>query len=310
MSKNQKPNSHAAPPVKQGCDVKVTIGRVIRGNPYVDRNAKPTRGLPDSLPPNRTYEVEIRVEPALEKACPGEFIEVSIAGCSDDNGTATVTPAKITKTATVTVAGVKQTVPRHGGNLKVQARLGNRVLALSPGFTVCAHPLNFKDVFDSNIEDTLQEKHVIGMQSTSSWESDSGTAAVGGIVADLNKVQIQELLLEPRPPEPPFHNYPFDHSGYELGNAFTTDRHAILYPEAGPKGDWTLSQLSIFKCDRCGCRDIVMPNSGMHITFRVVNGNGWKFLVEKTGAQVLVNGFSSAAATAQIKTDPVPLVKE
>ena len=144
MSKDKKP--YPQPTVqgpgrapKQACDTKVTIGRVIRGNPYVERNAKPTKGLPDSLPPNKTYQVEIEVEPPLEKSCPGEFIEISIIGGSDDNGTATVTPAKITQTTRVTVTGGKQSKPRNGGNLKIQAALVESGCWRSPRGSRFAH---------------------------------------------------------------------------------------------------------------------------------------------------------------------------
>jgi hypothetical protein len=309
-------NPVPAPPAKQqqapkqSCDVKVTIGRVIRGNPYVDRGATSVKGLPDSLPPSKTYQVEIKVEPPLEKLCPQEFIEVSIVGGSEDNGTATVSPTKITRTTTVTVTGGNQTNPKSGGNLKIQASLsGKKVLATSAGFTVCAHPLNFKNVFDSNIDETLQEKHVIGMYVKDSWESDSGAAALNGTLRDLNKVQIKELVLESRPKEPPFHDYPSDHSDYNLGIIFSTDRHSILYPDAGPQADWVKPQLSIYKCDRCGCKDIVMPNSGLHIIFHVVNDNGFKFFAEKVGTKVVINGFAATAANAKVKSTLVPLKK-
>ena len=315
MSKDKKP--YPQPTVqgpgrapKQGCDTKVTIGRVIRGNPYVERNAKPTKGLPDSLPPNKTYQVEIEVEPPLEKSCPGEFIEISIIGGSDDNGTATVTPAKITQTTRVTVTGGKQSKPRNGGNLKIQAALsGKRVLTVSAGFTVCAHPLNFKDVFDSNINETLQGIHVVGMRSQDSWESDSEATALNGSLMDLNGVQIKELVLVPRPKSPPFFSVQPDTSDYELGVAFSTDRHTVVFPDPGPAADWKLSQLSIYKCSRCGCKDIVMPNSGMQITYRVVHGGDWQFFVEKVGAQVMIHGLTSGAANAKIKTDPVRLAE-
>ena len=313
MTDTKKPG---APPLKQPvvqapkqrCDPRVTIGRVIRGNPYVDRNATSVKGLPDSLPPGKTYQVEVKVEPALDKSCPGQSIEVSIVGGSADNGTATVSPSKITGTTTVTVTGGNQTNAKQGGKLKIQASLdGKKVLAVSEGFTVCAHPLNFKDIFDSDIDETVQAKHVIGFYVHDSWESDSGAASVNGVLKDLNKVMIQELVFEPPPKEPPFHAYPMDHSGYNLGAGFSTDRHSILFPDAGPKADWVISQLSVYKCERCGCQDILMPNSGLQITFHVVNVNGWKFFAEKIGAKVMVNARTATAGSASVKTKPVPL---
>jgi hypothetical protein len=216
-------------------------------------------------------------------------------------------------TTKVTVTGRKQTKPRNGGKLKIQAALNGKVLAASAGFSVCAHPLNFKDEFDSNIDedlqlnDTFKGQRAIGMNSRDSWESDSGTPALKGTLMDLNKVQIKELLAFQRAKEPPFHFVKPNQSDYNLGVAFSTDRHTVLFPDPGPKADWTLSQLSIYKCERCGCRDVVMPNSGLKIIFRVVNDNGWKFFVEKVGAQVMVNSFTSGPADAKIKTEPISL---
>lgn len=315
MPPNQNPVLHptkqqGGQATKQSCDVKVTIGRVVRGNPYVDRDAKPLKGLPDSVPPGKTYQVEIKVSPPMNGACPQDFIEVSIVGGSDDNGTATVSPEKITKTTTVTVTGGAQTKPKNGGKLKIQAAFGKKVLAVSPGFTVCAHPLNFADIFESNIDETLQGKHVIGMKVRDSWEADSGEAAFNSTIRSLNKVMIKELVLEPPPKEPPFHAYPGDRSGYNLGIIFSIDRHAILYPDRGPEATWVKSQLSVYQCERCGCSEIVMPNSGLQIKFQVINDKGWKFFVEKVGARVTVSALTSEAGNAKVKTDPVLLAEK
>jgi len=307
MSKTSVAHPPSGQAPKQGSNVRVTIGRVVRGNPYVDRDAKPVKGLPDSVPPGQTYQVEIVVDPPLNKPGSQDFIEVSIVEGSDENGTASVSPEKITQTTKVTVTGGKQTSPKNGGKLKIQASLGGKVLALSPGFTVCAHPLNFRDVFDSDINETLQGKHVIGMHVLDSWDSDSGEVPLQGILRDLNKVKIKELLLEPKPKQPPFHDFPADHSGYNLAIVASVDRHSILIPDAGPAADWVKSQLSVYQCDRCGCTDIVMPNSGLLIKFHVFNDKGWKFFAEKVGAHVMVNGFTTAAGSASVKTKPVPL---
>jgi hypothetical protein len=81
-------------PLGKKCDASVTIARVRRGNPYVPRNA-PDAGMPDSVPPSKTYDVEVVVTPSLE-ACPGQYIELSIVNGSAQNGTATVSPNRIT----------------------------------------------------------------------------------------------------------------------------------------------------------------------------------------------------------------------
>ena len=85
------------------CDATVTIGRVRRGNPYVPRYA-PTGDMPDSVPPSKTYEVEVSVTWS-SSSCTGKHIDLSIINGSADNGTATVSLTQITATAVVTVTG-------------------------------------------------------------------------------------------------------------------------------------------------------------------------------------------------------------
>jgi hypothetical protein len=117
---------------------------------------------------------------------------------------------------------------------------------------VCAHPLNWREEFDSDIDETLQQKHVVGMYVKLFCDSDSGD------VKDLRGAMIKELLdFSARPKEPPFHYYPFDVSDYQLAIALGTDRHTILFPDDSPDADWIIPQLSVYKCLHCGCTDIV-----------------------------------------------------
>ena len=135
------------------CHPSVTIGRVIRGNPYVSNNA-PSDGMPDSVPPSKTYQVQVTVTPSMD-GCPGHHIDLSIVNGSAENGTATVSPARITGTTVVTVTGGNQTTPGHDSQLKIQAKLdGAEVKAESAGFTVCAHPVNYRDTYVSDINDS------------------------------------------------------------------------------------------------------------------------------------------------------------
>jgi hypothetical protein len=307
-------------PVKgASCAPTVKIGRVIRSNPHVDKGAK-DEGLPDSLPPKKQYQVEITVTPSLDSAgcAADQFIELSIAGGSkDDAGTATISPDRITKTTTVTVEGVEQTKSdssekdSHAGKLKIQAKLnGNKLLAESKGFSVCAHPLNWFEAFDSDIDEEWsahEQKHVVGMLVKISCEFDSGMDLKHDLM-DLRGAEVKEVLdFSVRPKEPPFHYYPFDTSEYQLAVALGTDRHTILFPEERPDADWKIPQMSVYKCHRCGCTDVALPNSGMHIIFHVKNK---KFFVEKIPASVTIKGKSVKAANfPKVKSNELELSK-
>ncbi len=275
---------------KKKCEADVSIGRVLRGNPYISKNA-PDAGLPDSVPPGKTYEVEVTVTPPLEAGC---SVALSIINGSADNGTATVSPASITKTTTVTVHGGAQTKPGNAGQLKIQAKLDGAVKAESAGFTVCAHPINYRDTLDHDIEGA----GVVGVAVQDDWDSDSGR------MADLNQTMIKELVDEPAPTVPPYHDDVFGHSDYMDGHLPSVDSHTIHKPDPGPKADWTMSQLSIYKCKRCGCVDIDQPNSGLKIIHHVVQVRGdWKHRTQKIGAAVTIGAHTSNAAVARVVSD-------
>ena len=111
---------------------------------------------------------------------------------------------------------------------------------------------------------------------------------------DLKGAQVKELVdFSARPKEPPFHDFPPDTSDYQLAVALGNDRHTILFPEERPDADWKIPQMSVYKCLRCGCADVALPNSGMHIIFHVKNK---KFFVEKIPASVTIKGKSAKAA--------------
>ena len=279
-------------PQKKKCDPNVTIGRVQRGNPYVPRNANPADGMPDSVPPSKTYEVEVKVDPPMDD-CPGQFIELSIINTNADNGTATVAPTRIAKTTTITVTGGNQTKPGHGGQLKIQAKLdGTTVKAESSGFTVCAHPVNFTDAFKSDIDDPTS----VGVVVQDGWDSDSGT------FAHLDEAEISEVVEYDVPTSPPYvGGGGANNSGYLPAHHLTTDTHTIDRPAAGPAAPWERRQVSIFKCHRCGATDKVQPNSGLKIVHEVFSDGGhWKHRVRKFGAKVTARGYTSEAGTANV----------
>lgn len=245
--------------------------------------------MPDSVPPTKTYEVEVRV--AWSKpSCPGQHIDLSIINGSADNGTATVSHAQITATTTVIVTGGNQTNPGHGGNLKIQAKLDGVVKAESAGFTVCAHPINYTDTFVSDID----EPRRVGMIVQDGWDSDSGT------LADLGSAEISELVEYDAPTSPPYSGgRGANNSGYLAANALSTDTHTIARPAAGPAATWERRQVCIFRCNRCGATDKDHPNSGFKIIHYVFSTAGhWKHNMKKIGAKVTARGHTSEAGTA------------
>ncbi len=282
-----KPCGNTAEPCP--CNPSVTIARVIRGNPYVASNA-PAAGMPDSVPPTKTYQVQVTVTPAMA-ACPGHHIDLSIVNTSAENGTATVSPAQITGTTVVTVTGGNQTMPGHDGQLKIQAKLdGAAVKAESAGFSVCAHPVNYTDTYVSDIDRPRQ----VGMVVQDGWDSDSGT------LADMSEAKISELVDGDKPDSPPFSgDGSSNNSDYLAADQLSQDTHTIGRPRAGPKATQEFRQLCIFKCGRCGVTDKIHPNSGFKILHDVfLDGAQWKHHVRKLGAAVTVKGFSSGAGTA------------
>ena len=61
---------------------------VVRGNPYVPFGALTTDAMPDSIPPSKTYAVQVTIEPPLDTT--SQFIELSVINTGGGNGTATV----------------------------------------------------------------------------------------------------------------------------------------------------------------------------------------------------------------------------
>lgn len=272
----------------------ITIGRVIRDNPYVPHDANTGAGMPDSVPPSKTYEVAVTVT-NWTASCSGKHIDLSVANTSSDNGTATLSPAQVNGNGTfkITVTGGDQTNPGHGGQLKIQAKLDGAPKAESAGFTVCAHPLNWTDTLYADIDEPSR----VGVVVQDGWDSDSG-----GSIAGLDQAEISEVVEYDAPTSPPFSGAGgANNSGYLAANELTQDTHTIGRPAAGPTATWERRQLSIFKCHRCGASDKVQPHSGLKIVHEVfLAGGQWKHRVKKFGAAVTARGYSSTAATASV----------
>ncbi len=276
------------------CNPSVVVGRVVRGNPYVSKDAHTSDAMPDSVPPSKTYEVTVVVS-NWSGACSGKKIDLAIINGSGDNGTATISPATISGSGTfkVTVTGGDQTKPGHGHQLKIQAKFEGAVKAESDGFTVCAHPVNYTDTFVSDID----SGGVVGVRVQDGWDSDSGT------FADLNEAEDSEQVEYDAPTSPPYSGAGgAKNSGYLPANRLTQDSHTIGRPTAGPAATWERRQVCIFKCHRCGATDKPHPNSGfkiVHYVFKDAAGN-WQHHARKFGAKVSARGYTSEAGSANV----------
>jgi len=293
ISGEKSPCNSTSPPPPLPCNPTISIGHVIRGNPYVPRNANAADGMPDSVPPTKTYEVEVVVANWTGE-CSGKKFDISIGNTGGDNGSATVSPAEITGNGTfkVTVTGVNQTKSGHAGKLTIQAKLDGNLKAESAGFSVCAHPINWTDAYAGDID----EPQRVGVLVQDGWDSDSGT------FADLDKAEISEVVEYDAPVSPPYAGGGGAHnSGYLVADALTQDEHTIGRPAAGPAAPWERRQLSIFKCHRCGVTDKTQPNSGLKIVHEVFQDAGnWKHRVKKFGAKVTSRGYTSDAGVANV----------
>jgi hypothetical protein len=271
------------------------VRAVVRGNPYVPADASPQDGMPASLPPTKTYSVRVSIEPPLTGT--SDFIELSIINSNGLNGTATVTPTRITQSTTVVVTGGSQTRPGNGGRLQIQAKLnGKEVKATSNGFSVCAHPTTYEETFFQD----LNTPTAVGMIVKDTVKSDSGK------FDDLDQVEISEVVEQFRKDEPPFN----DGSGFVKQSDYMAaipppgkiagDTHAEPRPSAGPKGTSTRIQLSMFKCWRCGAVDKAVPNSGYDIEHTVSQvGGKWKHRVIKKGTEI---GITLRTTKATLKS--------
>jgi hypothetical protein len=293
ISGEKSPCNSTSPPPPRPCNPTVSIGHVVRGNPYVPHDASTADGMPDSVPPSKTYEVEVTVANWIAE-CSGKHIDLSIANTSNDNGTATISPAQIADNGTfkVTVTGGDQTKPGNGGKLKIQAKLNGAVKAESPGFTVCAHPIDLINAFAGDVNGGA-----VGMRVSVAWHSDSGT------FTDLDEAEFSEVVKPGPRNSPPFATLASStqvNSGYMASNLTgLVDTHTTGRPSAGPAGSNNFDQLFIFKCHRCGANDKNQPNSGFNIIHEVFQvGATWKHHVRKVGATVTIGANTSQPGTA------------
>jgi hypothetical protein len=146
------------------------VSAVIRGNPHVSANASVTDGLPPSVPPGQSYQVDVSVIPPLTGS---DFIDLEIINTSPLDGIAVINPKRIQSSTKVMVLGNRQTEPGNAAKLQIQASLNGKVLATSNGFSVCAYPKSIKAEPGIEVDDLSG----IGMIVKETLESDSGASS-------------------------------------------------------------------------------------------------------------------------------------
>lgn len=284
---------------------------VVRGNPYVSTNAQPFPGVPPSIPPHKTYQVDVSIQPPLAA---GQAVDIEIINGSTANGTARVSPTQLTKSGPVIVTGDAQTMPGHAGQLRIQAKLNGQVLATSDGFSICAHPSAVRITSSGRL---VAPAH-IGISVRVQIESDSG------VVADLDQAVMNELVEEVERDSPPFSATgavvasPFYQ---KIGAGTGTDDHGYK-PFPGNAGRRTIEQVHVFKCARCGAKHIPIAASGFEIVARVFTddrGKTWKLEVTREGTATGVIAeaeqgekkaiFKAGAGIGKAKSTPPEVIK-
>ena len=262
------------------------VSAVIRGNPHVRANASDKDSLPPSVPPGQAYEVDVSVIPSLTGS---DVIDLEIINTSGLNGIAVINPKQIQRSTKVTVLGSRQTEPGNAGKLQIQASLQGKVLAISNGFSVCAHPKSITAHTPPAID--VDDLSGVGMMVRETLESDSGA------VSHLDQVEWSELVDPIVRNEPPFGGGSgfVNNSEYKAAipppGLSIVDRHVEPRPSMGPKGEVLKVQVHMFKCKRCGAIDKPIPFSGYEITHEVFQvGTEFKHRVTKkpleTGVQI------------------------
>jgi len=235
--------------------ITVTIADVVRA-----------AGLPPSVPPGVTRDVAVVTDPSPLPS--GHSITLSIDNGGDaEAGTATVSDPVtgiLTQSATIKVLGGTQTTVGHSKKLTIIAKLDGAgpVIARSGGFSVCAHPVNYRLTgFYSHVVILPANALRYGIWVADRWDSDDSTSN-----ADLlDKVMLREDVRLSNPGNPPWQPRNLIVGGWLAGNgkAFqdysvgtSKDKHFVpadslpnLPSQAGAK---VFAQRHIFYCTRCG----------------------------------------------------------
>jgi hypothetical protein len=279
--------------------VRGRIGGVTATVPANVRAANTPAAMTDRIPPRVDTPVAVTVGGNTKV---GGMVTLSIGGASAANGRATINgsaTASVAAGGTVQIRGTTQTTPGNGGNLRLQAHSGGRLLGQSAGFSVAAIPQDYTDTFLNDVADPAKR----GIVVQDGWVSDSGT------LADLDQVQIAEVV-ETTAATGCYSGVGVNTSPYLPGASFTADTHssAVSTIQAGP-GTRVADQACKFKDARTGANDIPMRNSGFRLT-RVVtvpSPGHFQLDISKVGAAVSPSGVTTGAGVCNVsKTYTVP----
>jgi Domain of unknown function (DUF4157) len=255
----------------------------------------------DRIPPTKTVDVLA----TLTGIPPGGSVAIDVEGSGGANGTATLTAgASLAASGKVTVKGDTQTSPGKAGKLNLRAKLGATVVGRSAGFTVAAWPTDYTDPLDADID----TGGAVGLSVQDGWSSDGS-----GPITELDKVKISERVDLQSRDNPPFtvvgaiSAAPAGGvtSGYLAADALTKDSHTYARADINTTGlaagPWRIvyGQLCIFKCERTGVVDLVMPKSGYTITHSAwrLPIVGWTHIARKVGVGVTVEGRTATAGS-------------
>lgn len=249
--------------------VRVQVGNVVRGGT-----------LPYSIPPTVEASVYVTITPSLPA---GHNVQLDVINGSSNNGIASISGnATLTSSGFTTVIGGTQPSPGYAGNLKIRARLDGRDVAFSAGFSVCAHPINFRqdgpgvDIGGGTLRFTYR------------WDSD------GGLIDQLDQVTIGEIVSYDQanctnctyyPPNPPFqyaHVQPSELT-YSANGGLGVDTHSNGSITAGPAASYTATQYYRYWCSRCSSQPQILMGP-LTIRREVLFSNGsWFYIITKSG---------------------------
>jgi hypothetical protein len=279
-------------------------------------------GLPQSIPYRKDTPVNIIIQ--RDQNDPPGPVQFDIAGCSVVNGVASMASAnELPASGQIIIHGERQTTPGNSGLIQVRAQFNGQEF-LSDGFSVCAHPaaivngpdcaphVYLKATVDPVVhgQDAARE-YLVGLFVSLRVVSDSG------VDSDLDHVQDQELVSEPREHSASMQGNPQGHPNIAISQRATEarlDRHdsalddIVRYAGAlnGRTGWWANDQLDTFVCERCHMTEpAVVPNSGYRIvrSIRRSADSRIRFRISKDAARCTV---TDATSNIDYESEPGP----
>ncbi len=291
------------------------------------RNTDTPAGMVDRIPPGNINPTPVAVTVTPSLAGSGQFVTLTVAGQSNDNGTVLIGGSAtqvITSTGTfnlTTPAGV-QTAPNplaplvvvtpplltftaYGGltfegfpgNLHLAVQVNGQPTIESAGFSVAAIPVNYSEVLVRPVTEVGNEP-ARGIVVQDGWQSDSGN------IADLGQVALSEQVQTIV--QGGFFAGLSNATSQYIGPAslFTQDIHYFLLSAIHTEfttGTALFRQTSVFLDRRTGAEGIPMSNSGYVISFYAYRvGDVGHVTTTKVGTPTEANGIVSGAGQGNI----------